>query len=75
MVFGHQYFSKVYPSDDYLGGKQFAVFRLNSDLKSKHTHYWLSDDYSNAGFAYASEYVGAYCASSMDGVRPFALLT
>ena len=75
MVFGHQYFSEVYPSDDYLGGKQFAVFRLNSDLKSKHTHYWLSDDYSNAGFAYASEYVGAYCASSMNGVRPFALLT
>ena len=55
---------------------QFAAFRLNSNLVYNRQNYWLSDVVSSAGFAdvYGSGHAGAFRASFVFGVRPFALL-
>ena len=55
---------------------QFAAFRLNSNLVYNRQNYWLSDVVSSAYFAFVNGYgyAGASHASTVRGVRPFALL-
>ena len=63
-------------ADELMGGVQFAAFRLNNSLVYNHQNYWLGDVVSSAGFAFVAGYGVAYAgsASSVFGVRPFALL-
>ena len=75
MVYGAPIFASSAP-DEHMGGVQFAAFRLNSNLVYNRQNYWLSDVVSSAGFAfvYGDGSAGATSASSVLGVRPFALL-
>ena len=63
-------------ADEIMGGVQFAAFRLNSNLVYNRQNYWLSDVVSSAVFAGVAGggYALANYASSVNGVRPFALL-
>ena len=75
---GMVYGQKVWASsgcDECMCG-QFAAFRLNSNLIFNRQTYWLSDVVSSAAFALVSGYGNADAsnASSVRGVRPFALL-
>ncbi|MEE3382296.1 MAG: hypothetical protein VZQ96_10730, partial [Succiniclasticum sp.] len=75
---GMVYGQKVWASsgcDECMCG-QFAAFRLNSNLIFNRNWYWLSDVVSSALFArvYGNGLASADNASSVLGVRPFALL-
>jgi len=74
MVYGQKVWASS-GSDECMCG-QFAAFRLNSNLIFNRNWYWLSDVVSSAGFAfvYGSGPAGTYNASTVSGVRPFALL-
>lgn len=63
-------------ADEIMGGVQFAAFRLNSNLVYNRQNYWLSDVVSSALFASAhgTGDANTYNASTVRGVRPFALL-
>ena len=63
-------------ADEIMGGVQFAAFRLNSNLVYNRQNYWLSDVVSSAFFAFVGGVGVANLsyASSVYGVRPFALL-
>lgn len=62
--------------DETMGGVQFVAFRLNNSLVYNRQNYWLGDVVSSTNFADVSGYSTAYTynASSVRGVRPFALL-
>ena len=75
---GMVYGQKVWASsgcDECMCG-QFAAFRLNSNLIFNRNWYWLSDVVSSARFAFVGGggNAVAYNASTVFGVRPFALL-
>ena len=75
---GMVYGQKVWASsgcDECMCG-QFAAFRLNSNLVYNRQNYWLSDVVSSASFAIVNGdgLASSGTASSVLGVRPFALL-
>lgn len=63
-------------ADEIMGGMQLAAFRLNNSLVYNRQNYWLGDVVSSAHFAlvYGYGYAATYGASTVRGVRPFALL-
>jgi hypothetical protein len=63
-------------ADEIMGGVQFAAFRLNSNLVYNRQNYWLGDVVSSANFAlvHGAGTASPPNASSVYGVRPFALL-
>ena len=63
--------------DSFSAVHQFAAFRMNPSLiYANRSWYWLRDVASSSGFAGVGGDggAGAYHASRVDGVRPFALL-
>ena len=64
-------------ADNVMATRQMSAFRLSEKLINyNHNGWWLRDVVSSAYFAYVRGvgYAGATNASSVYGVRPFALL-
>lgn len=63
-------------ADEHMTGPQLSAFRHNSTLIWNRQNYWLSDVASSSAFAHVGYggSAGAYTASYVFGVRPFALL-
>ena len=56
--------------------RQFALFRLNSEMLNSNAWYWLRDVISDRLFADVGSFGGTSCnnASAVYGVRPYALI-
>lgn len=75
MVYGMPAFSSS-GWDTGVATRQFSAFRLSERLINNRQHWWLRDVVSSVSFAHVggSGYALAASASTVRGVRPFALL-